>query len=110
MPAATPALPGLPPPPSFGAAPAPPATGAARVVLYGATWCGACRHLEADLRARGVPFTEVDVDRDGAAFERALALSGKQRAVPLTEVARDLRVTWVQGSDAERVERAYRGR
>lgn len=109
-PSPAPGLPTRPSLPGVTAPASPPSTVAPRVVVYGATWCGACRSLEAQLRARGVPFTEVDVDRDGAAFDRAIAASGRQRAVPLTQVVRDLGTTWVQGADGAGVERAYRGR
>ena len=39
----------------------------ARVVLYGASWCGACQAARAWMRARGVAFVDRDVDRDPCA-------------------------------------------
>ncbi len=41
----------------------------ARVVLYGASWCGACQAARAWMRARGVAFVDRDVDRDTCAHE-----------------------------------------
>jgi glutaredoxin len=39
----------------------------ADVVVYGASWCGACRQTEAYLRSRNIPFVERDIERDPAA-------------------------------------------
>jgi hypothetical protein len=36
------------------------------LVLYSRTWCHLCEEMAILLRARGVPFTEVDVDSDPA--------------------------------------------
>ena len=81
---------------------------AAGVTVYGASWCGACKSLEAKLAQRNIPFEAIDVDRDRAAFDRARAESGKGSSIPLTSVSRDT-VTWVVGDDASAVERAYKG-
>jgi glutaredoxin len=81
---------------------------AAGVTVYGASWCGACKSLEAKLTQRNIPFEAIDVDRDRAAFDRARAESGKGSSIPLTNISRDT-VTWVVGDDANAVERAYKG-
>lgn len=40
------------------------------VVMYATSWCGYCRRARELLTARGVPFTEIDVDRiEGARAE-----------------------------------------
>jgi glutaredoxin len=60
-----------PPPPSAAsdtseaAAPAPPAH--APVIIYGASWCGACHQAEAYLKRKGIPYVEKDVEKDPAA-------------------------------------------
>lgn len=33
------------------------------VVMYATSWCGYCRRARQLLTARGVPFTEIDVDK-----------------------------------------------
>ncbi len=78
------------------------------VTVYGASWCGPCRHLEAQLTQRNIPFEVIDVDRNREAWDRARAASGMGSGIPLTSIARDT-ITWVQGDDADAVERAYKG-
>lgn len=40
------------------------------VIIYGASWCGACRQAEAYLRSKRVPFEHKDIEEDrGAALE-----------------------------------------
>jgi glutaredoxin len=42
----------------------------ALVVIYGASWCGACHDAEKYLRSKGVPYVEKDIEKDpGAARE-----------------------------------------
>ena len=36
---------------------------ASPVVMYATSWCGYCRRARQLLTARGVPFTEIDVDQ-----------------------------------------------
>ena len=43
------------------------------VIVYGASWCGACRSAEAFFRSRGVPFVEKDIEREPGAREEMLA-------------------------------------
>jgi glutaredoxin len=84
------------------------ADGAANVTVYGATWCGACKGLEATLRERGIPFDLVDVDQEPARYEMARKASGTN-AIPLSNIVRGPRVTWIVGNDPDAVERAYKG-
>lgn len=49
------------------------------VIVYGASWCGACRQTESFLRERGVAFIERDVEEDPTAasdMRRAAAAAG----------------------------------
>jgi glutaredoxin len=41
-------------------------TGTARttVIIYGASWCGACHEAAAYLRRKGIPFVEKDIEKD----------------------------------------------
>ena len=44
-----------------------PATGRPAVIIYGASWCGACHDAAAYLRRKGIAFVEKDIDTDPAA-------------------------------------------
>lgn len=80
----------------------------AKVTVYGATWCSACKSLEASLKSRGVPFELIDIDENPGAFAIAKKAAGAN-AVPLTNILRGPSQTWIVGADADAVERAYRG-
>jgi glutaredoxin len=51
------------------------------VVLYGTSRCGYCQAARDYLRARGIPFTEYDVESDPVGREGFAALHG--RGVPI---------------------------
>ena len=78
------------------------------VTVYSATWCSACRSLEAKLNERRIPFDTVDVDKNREAYDRARNASGMGSGIPLTHINKNTS-TWVQGADADAVERAYNG-
>ncbi len=78
------------------------------ITLYGATWCPACKALEATLHERGIPFELVDVDREPSRYEMARKASGTN-AIPLTNIIRGPQVSWIVGNDPDAVERAYKG-
>jgi glutaredoxin len=62
-----------------------------RVVIYGASWCGAC-HIAADyLRRLGIPFVELDIEKDARALEELhgvleRASLPRGRGLPVVEV------------------------
>ncbi|MDQ3037472.1 MAG: glutaredoxin family protein [Myxococcota bacterium] len=78
------------------------------VVIFGASWCGACRETEAYLRGRGVPFVERDIERDPGAREdmqrRAARAGISPRGIPVT----DFRGRIIQGFDRPALDRAIR--
>lgn len=78
------------------------------VKMFKADWCGPCRKLSSELKLRGIPFTAIDVDQDRDAYAAASAESGAQ-AIPLTQVTRDARRTWVKGAAPDRIEQLYNG-
>ncbi len=80
----------------------------AQVTVYGATWCGACKSLEAALKSRGIPYDTVDVDANPGAYAIAKKATGTN-AIPLTNVVRGPMQSWVVGANADAVEKAYRG-
>jgi len=51
------------------------------VQVYSAAWCRDCRAAKQFLDVHGIPYTEVDVDRDAAASAEVIRRVGK-RAVP----------------------------
>lgn len=53
-----------------------------RFTMYTTSWCGYCRRLKSRLAAAGIPFDEVDVDRDRAAAELVEHINGGWRLVP----------------------------
>ncbi|MEO8005212.1 MAG: glutaredoxin family protein [Betaproteobacteria bacterium] len=54
---------------------------AAKVKVYGATWCGYCKRAKAYLQARRTPFEDIDVERSAQGQSEFLALGG--RGVPV---------------------------
>lgn len=47
------------------------------VTLLSATWCGVCKRAKEHLRARGVSFTEHDVEKSGIGKSEYKRLNGK---------------------------------
>lgn len=78
------------------------------VTIYGATWCSACRSLESKLNERRIPFDIIDVDKHRELYDRARNASGMGSGIPLTHITQNTS-TWVQGDDADAIERAYKG-
>lgn len=91
-----PAIPQTAPPPSLPSSPAMPTDQAdlaptgATVIVYSASWCGACRSTIAYLKQRRIPFIERDIEEDeGAAIEmdRKLARAGiRGGTIPVLDV------------------------
>lgn len=78
------------------------------VVIFGASWCGACRQTEAYLRERGIPFIERDIEREPDAradMQRRTSRAGvSPRGIPVI----DFRGRIIQGFDREALDRAIR--
>ncbi len=87
--AAPPPASALPPPDDTPTGSAKP-PGRALVVIYGASWCGACHDAEKYLRGKGVPYVEKDIEKDqGAAREmqEKLAKNGlRSGSIPVIDV------------------------
>jgi glutaredoxin len=58
---------------------------AATVDLYVTSWCGYCKKAREFLRARGVPFTEYDIEQDADAARRKQEIDPRP-GVPLAVI------------------------
>lgn len=56
------------------------------VVMYCRTWCGDCARARRWLDARKIPYTEVDVEADPEARERAASHNNGQLHTPTFEI------------------------
>ena len=81
------------------------ATAGEQVVLYGASWCGACRSANAFLRGAGIPFIERDIERDPGAREEMVAKLRAAGRPPGGIPVIDFRGTIVEGFDRGTLER-----
>jgi mycoredoxin len=53
-----------------------------QIVMYSTAWCGDCRRAKRLFDALGVPFAEIDIDREPAAAETVIRLNHGNRSVP----------------------------
>lgn len=81
------------------------AAAAKEVVLYGASWCGACREARGYLRERGVPFVDRDIEREPGAREemtaKARAAGVRASGIPVI----DFRGTILAGFSRDAIDR-----
>ncbi|RDI96475.1 glutaredoxin family protein [Meiothermus sp. QL-1] len=52
------------------------------IVLYTTAWCPDCRAAKQALANLGLPFTEIDIEREPEAAERVMQLNQGKRSVP----------------------------
>ena len=52
------------------------------IVMYATAWCGDCRRAKRVFDALGVPYAEIDIDREPAAAETVIRLNHGNRSVP----------------------------
>jgi len=73
-----------------------------RVIVYGTSWCGACKAAQAYLRGHHIPFVEKDIEKDRAAeaeLERKAQRAGlKLGGVPVIDVAGQLTMGYDPGT------------
>lgn len=75
------------------------------VIVYGASWCGACRAAERYLRERGVPFVEKDIEKDERA-RRELSEKARRAGVSASGIpVIDVGGTLLQGFDRGALDR-----
>lgn len=80
------------------------ATGDADVIVYGASWCGACKAAERFFDRRHVPYVVKDIDHDpGAAAE--MRRKAERAGLPVGSIPLiDFRGTLMSGFDQQRIE------
>ena len=61
---------------------------APRLVMYATSWCADCARARRFLRAHGVEWREVDVDRDAEADARVQRLNRGARLLPVLVIGR----------------------
>lgn len=61
-----------------------------QIILYGTSWCGACKQARAWLEARHIPYVEKDIERDSAAAaelaSKAAQAGFRPSSVPIIDV------------------------
>lgn len=78
----------------------------ADVIIYGASWCGACRQAEAFLRQRNIPFVERDIEREPGARQAMMEAARGAGVNPSGIPVIDFRGTIIAGFDRGALERA----
>lgn len=78
----------------------------ADVIIYGASWCNACRSTAAFLRERGVDFVERDIERDPGARQAMMRAARAAGVSPSGIPVIDFRGTIIRGFDRAALERA----
>lgn len=55
---------------------------AGTVTMFSTSWCGYCRRLKTQLDREGIPFTEVDIERDQASADFVEQVNRGNQTVP----------------------------
>jgi glutaredoxin 3 len=72
-----------------------------KVLLFGTSTCSWCRRAKRYLKERGVPFREINIERDADAARDIVRKTG-QRGVPVIKIGS----RWIVGFDKEQIEKA----
>ena len=59
----------------------------AQLTMYTTTWCGYCARLKTALKAEGIAYAEVDIERDPAAAEFVMSVNRGNQTVPTVKFA-----------------------
>jgi len=52
------------------------------ITIYSTEWCQPCKYLTKYLESKGIPYTKLDVEKDQAAYDKMMELSGGVASVP----------------------------
>jgi mycoredoxin len=55
--------------------------------MYTTSWCGYCVRLKKALKAEGISYTEVDIERDPVAAEFVMSVNAGNQTVPTVKFA-----------------------
>ena len=72
----------------------------AKVLLFSTSTCSWCRRAKRYFKERGVPFKEINIERDTEASRDIVRMTG-QRGVPVIKIGN----SWIVGFDKDRVEK-----
>ena len=71
-----------------------------RVLLFSTPTCAWCRRAKRYFKARGVPFKEINIERDAEAARDIVRKTG-QRGVPVIKIGS----RWIVGFDKEQIDK-----
>ncbi len=72
----------------------------AKVIVFSTPTCSWCRRAKRHFKEQGVPFKEINVERDPAAARDLVRKTG-QSGVPVIKIGN----AWIVGFDKERIDR-----
>jgi mycoredoxin len=52
------------------------------VTMFTTTWCGYCRRLKSQMEREGIPFTEIDIEREPGTAEFVMSVNDGNQTVP----------------------------
>lgn len=55
----------------------------AKILMYGAEWCGDCRRSKKFLDSNNVSYDYINVDEDAAAADKVVEINGGMKSIPV---------------------------
>ncbi|NJD63107.1 MAG: glutaredoxin family protein, partial [Deltaproteobacteria bacterium] len=59
---------------------------AKRIIIYTASWCRDCRAAKKFLDARGIPYEEIDIEKDPGAADIVMRLNDGMKKIPTLDI------------------------
>ncbi len=59
-----------------------------QITMYSTSWCSDCRNAKCFLREHGIPYDEIDIDKDQSAAQQVIRWSGGRRVIPTLRIIR----------------------
>ena len=60
---------------------------ASQLTMYSTTWCGYCKRLKTALKAKGIGYTEIDIEDEPDAATFVQSVNGGNQTVPTVKFA-----------------------
>ncbi len=57
-----------------------------RILIYTTAWCPDCRAAKRFLQAKGLPYEEIDIEKNPEAAEIVMKLNGGMKTVPTLDI------------------------